>query len=136
MVREIETSLGKFIVVPIPGNLNSYGLGVAIMNKFGHGSYVTYNTTSDLSDQRIKLPFHKKGLEGFEIIGLTSEIKQSEELAKKVVEHMNCDTIFGTDFYGNYQNDLSSWFNKATTSFTSLCEKYEIKDSNLIIRKI
>jgi hypothetical protein len=81
---EFTTSKGSFIAVSVPDNLQSYGLGVAILNKKGHGNYLTYCTTEmPWHEVRISLPFGE--INDFEMIGLTSSILKSDEQAARVV---------------------------------------------------
>lgn len=123
---EFEAKI-KGIAVPIPKNIQSYGLGVAILNKKGHGNYLTYCTTEmPWHEVRIRLPVGD--ITEFEIIGLTSEILKSEELAKKVVES-HC-----THWYVEYTGETDV-LDLATDSFQSLLDKYNIVGEYLIIQK-
>lgn len=120
-MREFKTGKGEFIIVEHPKG--------------------AYNFTNMLALHQIDYEIEKGGItwdsaiilkeywgQEFEIIGLVSEILKDEELSKKVVDQLENGMFF------DYTQDFEyhSWVN----SFQSLVTKHQLKESDLIIKKI
>jgi len=104
---EFEAKI-KGIAVPVPGDDGyDYQIREALGNTVIAYKYKTANEGSN-SQAIIAIP---KG--NYEIIGLTSEILKSEELARKVT-------------------DCEEWFT-SRRAFQSLLDKYNIKGEHLIL---
>lgn len=125
-MKEIQTSKGTFIVVPTNEKAHSF--------------------TNDLSSHQIDFIIEEGGLRwgdcillrdywnmNLELIGLVSDILKDEERACKV-----CELEIESGQHRGYKNHNSErfYYAYATDSFQSLCTKYELKDTDLLIRKL